>query len=116
MNAACFFRATAGYNADDLGNDISSPANDYSIANTNIFAVQLVDVMQGRVADGYTADKNRFQPRNRGQCSGSPYLKLDTLNYGQLLLGRKLMSDSPPGCPRYESQFALLQDVVSRKR
>ncbi len=56
---------------------IPCPAHHDPITGTNILAANFIFIMQCGVGYRHTANKNRFQTRNRCQCPGTAYLDID---------------------------------------
>ncbi len=83
-------------NTSDFRNDITSAANDDSVPDTDIFPVQLIDIVERRVADCDPTNKYRLQSCNWRERARATYLELDATHDGQLFLGRILMRDGPP--------------------
>ena len=61
MNTPGPFGAAFQHDTSHFWNDIARAANDDGVSDANIFSVQLVDIVQGGVADRDTANKYRLQ-------------------------------------------------------
>ena len=76
-------------------------------------AMQLVDVVQGRIADRHAADEHRLETPHGRQRSGSTHLEFDTLNLREFFLRGKLVGDGPARRPRHKPQFALHRQAIN---
>ena len=63
--------ATLGQHPHDLGDHVARAINDDAVAHAHIHALDLVKIVQGGVADGDAANRDRLQAGHRGQCAGA---------------------------------------------
>ena len=82
------------------------------VADTDIQTLDLVFIVQGGVANHHTADGDGMQPGDGGQGAGAADLDVDALQHSGGLLGRKFVSDGPPGAAGDEAQAALPVDAI----
>ena len=100
------------YNLDHFRNHIACPANNDGITDAHILALDLVHVVQGRIADRYAGNSDRPETRNRCDCPRASNLEFDVLDKCQLLLGRKLVCDGPAWRATDETETGLLLETV----
>ena len=74
-------RATVDHHSDYFGYDVARTPNDDSVADAHVFALQLVHVVQRRVADRDAADEHGLEARDRRERASASHLKLDVANY-----------------------------------
>ena len=91
-----------------FGNHVTGATHDYRVADSNILALDLVLVVQGRVRDRNAADKYRLETRDRCQGSGAPDLYIDVDEPGHFFFRRELVRDRPARRARYKSKRILL--------
>jgi len=108
----CIRRAPVDDRADDLGNHVAGAAHDHGVADAHVLAVDLVLVVQGRVAHRGAADEHRLQLRDRRQLAGAADLHVDVQQQRGLLLRRVLVRDGPARLARLEAELRLLRTVV----
>ena len=53
------------HHAGNFRNHVTGTSDHDPVTGTHILAANFIQVVQGRIADCYTADKDRFQPRYR---------------------------------------------------
>ena len=98
-----FIRATLAVallnqHTHNLRDNITGALNDHTIANANIFASNLICIMQRRILHHDTADRYRLQLGDRRQRARAPDLNINIIELGGGLFGREFMRDSPaPG-------------------
>ena len=112
LDDACVGGAAIRDDRHDLGNHVAGAAHDHGVADAHVLALQLVHVVQRRVADGDAADEHGLQPSDGRQGTRAPHLKLDVANDGQLFLGGKLVGNGPARRPRHEAELALPVELV----
>ena len=79
----------------NLRDDIAGPLYQHRGAHANIFLLDIVLVMQGRVGNHHTANGYRFQTCDRGQLAGAANLNFYPLDHCLGLLGREFMRNRP---------------------
>jgi len=87
---ACF-----GRHANDLRDHIAGPLHDHRVADADILAGDFIGVVQGRVHDDHSADRDRGEASDRRHRAGAPDLQVDGPKQSPRLLGRKLAGHSP---------------------
>ena len=83
------------HNTDDLRDNITSSTDDHIISDLNPKPLNFVHVMQSRITNCHTTDKDRSQSRHRCHRSCTPNLKFDLLDLRYLFLRWKLMRNRP---------------------
>ncbi len=106
------FRAPIGNDLHHFRNDVPGATHEDRVANPHVLAVQLIHVVQGRVAHRYAADEYRFEPGHGRQCPSPTHLELDVADDGEFFFRRKLVRDRPARCPRDESQNLLIVQAI----
>jgi hypothetical protein len=84
-----------GDDAHDLRDYIAGTAQHDRIANTNVLALELVDVVQRGVRYGRTADKYGIETCDGRERACAADLPLDCPHPRHLFLCRKLVRDGP---------------------
>ena len=95
-----------------LGYDITCPANHDPIPRTDILTTDFILVVQRCIGYRDPADKNRLQPRDRCQGTGTPYLHVDIKQSRDLFFGRKFMRQRPAWRLADKAQHVLLVKAV----
>ncbi len=98
--------------AYNFRNDVASPAQHHSIANADIQGFDFILVVQGGMAYGYAAYKNRLEDGHRGQDSSSAYLDFNIFHQGLHFFRRKFVGNRKTGRPRRKAQYGLGGKVV----
>src|SRR5690606_30767008 len=86
--------ALVGYDAKNLRNDVARTLDDHRVADPQILAGDLVLIVKRRVDHDDTADRHRFQPRDRRKRAGTAHLNIDRSQPCPGLLRRKLVGGS----------------------
>ncbi len=97
---------------DDLGNDVASAAHDDHVADAHVLAPNLVLVVQRGVVHRDAADKDRREARHRRQRPGTADLNRDIEQFGDRLLGGKLVRDGKARRARKETKAFLGSQIV----
>ena len=82
------------------------------IADAQSLALDLVDVVQGRIADGHAADEHRFETRHRRERTGASDLESDLAHHGKRLVGGEFVGDRPTRRTRDEAERPLRRQIV----
>lgn len=95
------------HHSHDLRDDITGALDHDRVADADVLALQLILVVQGGIGHNDTADRDRGQPRNRGQLAGPSHLDVDILQQGRGLFGREFVRDGPAWLARVETHALL---------
>ena len=82
------------------------------VADPDVLAADLVEVVERRSGDGRAGDLRRPQVGNRRQRPGPPDVRDDVLDDGLDLLGRELVGDRPAGRAADDPEPLLLVEPV----
>ena len=93
-----FLLPRARHYAHDFGNHIAGTPDVDLVANTNILALDLIHIMQGRVTDSNTTNEHRLQSGNGCNGSSTANLKIHICDKCNFFLGRKFMGNGPAWC------------------
>ena len=80
---------------DDLRDHVAGALHHHGVADADVLGLDVVLVVQGRVAHHDAAHGHRLERGDRGQRAGAPDLDPDRLDHGLGLLGRELLGDRP---------------------
>ena len=105
-------RPLAQHDGSHFGYHIASAPDDDSVADTDVLAMQLINVVQRCITHGNPANEYRFQTSDRRQSAGSPDLEFNGFDQGEFFLRRKLVRDGPARRTRHETQLALQCETV----
>ena len=97
---------------DDLGDDVAGLLEDDPVADADVLAPDLVEVVEGGPRDGRAGDLDRRQVGDRRERPGPPDVRDDVLDDGLDLLRRELVGDRPARRPADHAQPLLLVDPV----
>ena len=97
---------------DDLRDDVAGLLEDDPVADPDVLAPDLVEVVEGRARDGRAGDLDRRHVRDRRQRPGPADVRDDVLDEGLDLLGRELEGDRPARRPADHPEPRLLVDPV----
>ena len=97
---------------DDLRDDVARLLEDDLIADPDVLAADLVEVVERGPGDGRAGDPGRAQVGDRRQRPGPPDIGHDVLDERLDLLGGELEGDRPARSPRDHAQAALLVEAV----
>ena len=90
-----------------LRDNITRALDADSVADADTQPRDLICIVQRRIGDDDTTDRDRLEPRNRGQLAGTPHLNVDREQSRLRALGRKFMRDGPARCLGNEPQSRL---------
>ncbi len=76
--------------ADDVGDDVARPLDQDAVANANVLAGDLVEVVERGGAHGRSPDFHRLQHGVGGQYTGATDIDLQAEQFRRLLAGREL--------------------------
>ena len=97
---------------DDLGDDVARLLEDHVVADPDVLAAHLVEVVERRAGDGRTRHLGRREVRDRRQRPGPPHVRDDVLDEALDLLGRVLVGDRPARCAADHAEARLLVEAV----
>ena len=80
-----------------IGDDIAGSFNNHGVANTDVFALDFIHIVQGSAFDGHAADMDRRQLGHRGQRADPADLRNDIQDGGRCLDGREFIRRGPAG-------------------
>jgi len=100
------------HRADDFRDHITGAAHDHGIADAQILARQLVEIVQRGIGHRGAADEHRLQARHRRQRAGAPDLQIDRQQCRQRFFGRKLVRDCPARRARHVAELALPVEAI----
>jgi hypothetical protein len=103
-----FFRDRVNH----LGNHVSGALNDDCVTHADVLAGDFIFIVECRIGDNDTTDRDWFETSYRGQGPGASHLDVDPIEDGRGLFGRKLVSNRPAGCPTNKAQTSLQIDPV----
>ena len=98
--------------ADDLGDDVAGLLEDDPVADPDVLAPDLVEVVERRPRDGRAGDLGRRQVGDRRQRPRPPDVRHDVLEERLDLLGRELEGDRPARRPADHPEARLLVEPV----
>ncbi len=102
----------AMHRTDHLGNDVAGAADDHGVAGPDVFARDVVLVVQRRHPDVRAADEDGLEDGEGRRPPGAADADLDVAQERGLLLGRELVRDRPPRRPRRVPHLRALAEVV----
>ena len=105
-------RALIEHRAHDLGNHIARLVHDDGIALANVFATDLVDVVQCGARDGGAGDRHRVELGDRREHTGAAHLDANFAQDGLLFLGRELKGNGPARRTGGKAQVELLLKAI----
>ena len=86
------------------------------IADPDVLAANLVEVVERRAGDGRTRHLGRREVRDRRQRPGPPHVRDDVLDEALDLLGRVLVGDRPARSATDHAETCLLIEAVDLDR
>ena len=98
--------------ADDLGDDVAGLLEDHPVADPDVLAADLVEVVERGPGDGGAGDLGRREVGDRCQRPRPPDVRDDVLDDGLDLLGRELVGDRPARRPADHPEPLLLVEPV----
>ena len=101
------WRATLGYDADDLRNHIARTANHHRVAHTYILASCLVFIVQRGVRHGDPTDKYGRQLGNGRELARATHLNVYALHGGEGFLRGVLVGNGPTRLSTNKAQLTL---------
>ena len=107
--------APLGDRAHHLGNHVAGAVDHHAVADADVQPADLVDVMQGGVADRDAAHLNRLQLGHRGQRAGAAHLPVHLVEHGDLFRWRVFQCHRPSRFPGPKAQHVLELDRVHFK-
>ena len=99
--------AEADHRGHHLGDNIPRPLDDNGIAGTNIFAPDVLLVVQGRSPQSDPADGHRLQDREGIQRARSSHTDADVQKLRRRLSGRELVGHGPAWLAPHNPQSRL---------
>ena len=97
---------------DDLRDDVAGLLEDDPVADPDVLATNLVEVVEGGARDSRPRDLDRRHVRHRRQRPGPSDVRDDVLDEGLDLLWRELEGDRPARSPADHPEPRLLVDAV----
>ena len=82
------------------------------VADPDVLAADLVEVVEGGPGDGRAGDLGRREVRHRRERPGPPDVRHDVLDHRLDLLRRELVGDRPAGRPADDAEPGLLVEPV----
>ena len=98
--------------ANDLGDDVAGLLEDDPVADPDVLAPDLVEVVEGRPRDRRARDLDRRHVRDRRQRPGPTDVRDDVLDERLDLLGRELEGDRPARRPADHPEPGLLVEPI----
>ena len=98
--------------AHEFRDHVAGTTHDDRVADADVLARDLVHVVQRDVADGYAADEDGHDVRDRRERAGAADVEPDVLHHRRLFLRRKLVRDGPARRARDESEVALPVEAI----
>ena len=95
-----------------LGDHIPRTPHHHRIADAHTLALDLVDVVQRRIADGHATDEHRLETGHRRERTGAADLEADLAHHGKRLVSGELVGDRPTRRTRDETERALRREIV----
>ena len=96
----------------DLRYDVAGPLHDHVVARPDVFAMDVVLVMQGGSFDRDPADLDRFEDGERREHAGAAHVDLDAVQARDGGGRRELEGDRPARVVGDLAEVALQGDVV----
>ena len=96
----------------DFRNHVAAALDLHPVADLHAEALDLVHVVQGRVADGGAADRNRSEHRNRSKFSRAPDLHANVFELRDSGARRVFVGDRPARGFAGEAEFVLQSGAV----
>src|SRR5205823_9529620 len=84
-----------GDEAQDLRNDIARSLHDDGVADADVFALNLILVVERRILNDDAADGYRLEAGNRRQGAGAADLDVDVFEDGHRLFGGEFVGNRP---------------------
>ncbi len=100
-------RTLGEHHVYNLRNDVARAADHNLIANAQAETLDLIRVVQGRVAHHRARHQNRLQTRYRRHGAGTAYLKFHVAHERHLFLRRKLERHCPARRARHKTEAFL---------
>ena len=97
---------------DDLRDDVAGLLEDHPVADPDVLAPDLVEVVEGRSRDRRAGDLDRGHVGDRRQRPRPPDVRDDVLDERLDLFGRELEGDGPAGRPADHAETGLLVEPV----
>ena len=98
--------------AHDLGDHVAGLLQDDAVADADVLAPDLVEVVERRPGDGRTGHLGRREVGDRRERSRPPDVRDDVLDRALDLLGRELVGDRPARRAADHAQSLLLVEAV----
>ena len=105
-------RSPLGQHAHDLRDHIPGASHDHGIPAPHVLALDLVHIVQRRVADRDAGHLHGLEPRDRREHAGAAHLEFDRAHHRELLIGGKLVRDRPTRRARDHTEQLLLAPAV----
>ena len=93
--------------------DLSSPLDQYPIADADVFAVDIIFIVKSSSFDRYSADIYRFKNCEGIEASSPAYIDAYTKQSGSSLNGWELVSDSPSRVVANIAEFFLQSNRIN---
>ena len=97
---------------DDLGDDVASLLEHDAVADPDVLAADLVEVVERGPGDGRAGHLGRRQVGDRRERPGPPDVRDDVLDDALDLLGRELVGDGPARCAADHAEALLLVEPI----
>ena len=104
--------ARIDHRANHIRNDLSCPFDEDAVANADVLFGDVIEIVQGRLADDDSPDLDRFQYSERGQHPGPPDIDPDIHQAGGHFAGRELECQRPAWVLSHKSQFSRQIQIV----
>ena len=105
-------RAALWQRPHHLGNHIAGPVHHHGVTNTDIQALNFIDIVQRGVTDDHAPHMHRLQPCHRCQCASAAHLPVHAVEYSKLFLGGKLVGNGPARGAADKTQILLPVETV----
>jgi hypothetical protein len=101
-----------GQHAHDFRDHVAGPANDDGVADADVFAANLILVVQSGVDHRHATDENRFEPCHRRQCASTADLDADVEQLGDRLLGGEFVRQRETWVVSSETEALVSRQLV----
>src|SRR5579862_2173357 len=105
-------RAPLDERPDDLRDDVAGLLEDDGVADPDVLAPDLVEVVERRPGDGRAGDLHRAEMRDGGQRPGPSDVRNDVLEMRLDLLRRELVGDRPAWRPGHDPEPLLVVEAI----
>ena len=98
--------------SDDLRDDVSGALDDDAVASPDVFAVDVVFIVEGCLRNGDASDDDGFEHGVGVDGAGAAYVGADFKEVGDGLFGWEFVGGRPSGVSANGSEAVLEGDVV----